>query len=188
MKLIHILEAFKSEPNIVNASYFTKDGRKNNSIYRIMSLDELSSIYADDWSGFLSFEEDTEGSINGKISEYQGFSHFKSFAYKISRQQFNDWLDDNSVIVEFDLNAIANLTPSCKLVPYVFEKDGTKEYELRLLGNSYNSLGKVGNKAVNAIKMVYIPMSRVKKIVSELDDYFDRENGEVETYTVIKGI
>lgn len=187
MKIIQILEALNPAENTINASYFTKDGRKNNSIYRIMSLDELSSIYADDWTGFLSFEEDTEGSTNGKVSEYQGFSHFKSFAYKISKQQFSDWLDDDSVIVEFDLNAIANLTPNCKLVPYVFEKDGIKEYEMRLLGNSYDSLGKVGNKAVNAIKMIYVPASKAKSVIPQFDDYFDLEEDGID-YAVVKGI
>lgn len=186
MKLIQILEALNPPDNTISATYFMKDGRENNSLYRIMSLDELSTIYADDWSGFLSFEEDTKESINGEIDEYRGFSHFKSFAYKISKKQFKWWADKESVIVEFDLNAIANLTPNCELVPYVFEKGGTKEYEMRLLGNSYDSLGKLGNKAIDAIKMIYVPASKAKYIIPQFDKYFDMDEEPID-YMVVKG-
>lgn len=188
MKIIEILEALNPKENTINASHFRTDGRSINSLYRIMSLDELSSIYADDWGRFLSFEEDTRGSSNGEIKEYDGFSHFKSFAYKISKQQFADWIDNDSVIVEFNFNDIVNLSSNCKLVPYVFEKDGVKEYEYRLLGNSYDPLGKLGNKAINAIKMIYIPASCAKNIISQIDDYFDTEMGEMSDYKIVKGI
>ena len=111
----------------------------NSTIYRFMSLDELSSILVN--KGFkklLVFEEDA-----GKLRSNPAgddFPYFKSFAYKISEDALRDFMgqggDEIHIICELSLEYLkkAAKAAGCKFIKYKFEKGeyAVNEYEYRI--------------------------------------------------------
>lgn len=111
----------------------------NSTIYRFMSIDELSSILGyNAFKELLVFEDDA-----GKLRSNPAgddFPYFKSFAYKISEPALRDFMgqggDEIHIICELSLKYLkkAAKAAGCKFIKYKFEKGehAVNEYEYRI--------------------------------------------------------
>lgn len=157
----------------------------SSKLFRIMSLDELSNIYADDWYGFISMMEDSDGNLE----DYCGWTHFKSFSTKVTKNMIQWYLGRLDVIVEFDRDKIEKIIPpqDAKILPYTFDKEGEDDFELRLFTYGYEPFKNLDIKVSDAISTIYIPRSN-NEVMEQFEDYFDLEHDSIAELKVISDV
>lgn len=165
----------------IGLDYF--DHEYDDRLFRMMSVAELSNIFADDWAYFVPMSEDN---LDNPVEDYEGFSHFKSFCYRITKDMFNWYLGNDDLIVEFDRKALANLLPEeAKLLPYHYDKDGEDDYEVRLFAHGFDPLTKVKEKIKDTIKCVYFP-NWEEETFCIFQDYFDLNSEDCPNFKVVQ--